>query len=62
MTATAPKTPGFNCRLTIEFKTDRNGRLYAQKISSRNPRWVRCNLADAQSWVAQGLADEVERG
>lgn len=50
-------TPGFNCRVTVEFRTDRNGRRFAQQWNNRCRRWVRCSLVDAELWVAQGLAD-----
>lgn len=56
-TQNKPNTPGFNCRVEVEFKTDRNGRPYAQQWNRKCRRWVRCNADDARMWLAQDLAD-----
>jgi hypothetical protein len=55
-------TPGYNIRLTVEFATDRHGRRYAQYHSVAAMRNIRVGVADAEAWIAQGLADEGQRG
>lgn len=59
-TQALPKTPGFNCHLTVRFRADRNGRPFADAWSRNCPRWVRVNRTDAELWVAQGLATKVD--
>lgn len=56
-TDTATKTPGFNCRLSIRFSTDKNGRKLAHYWSAKAVRYIRVGTADAEMWIAQDLAD-----
>lgn len=63
--ATQESTPGYNCRLTISFNYDRNGRKVAYYYSrsltggSLMGRKIRMPVGDAVLFVAQGQADEV---
>jgi hypothetical protein len=59
-TTTSTNTPGFNCRQTVRFTFDKNGRKVAQRwMRTQSPfgRWVKVSLVDAEAWLAQGLAD-----
>ena len=58
-TTTTENTPGFNCRMTVWFQTDRNGRRFAMASSGFMGRAARVNMAAAEMWVAQGQADQV---
>lgn len=57
-------TPGYNCRLSIAFTTDKRGKVLAYYWSGgRAPvgslgRWMRMPLADARLFVAEGSADQ----
>jgi hypothetical protein len=55
------KTPGYNCRLTIRFSTDKNGNplahYWSQNILS-NGRWIRLGYDAARLFVAQEQADQ----
>jgi hypothetical protein len=55
------KTPGFNCRLTIRFSSDKTGtplaHYWSQSILS-NGRWIRMSHDAARIFVAQGQADQ----
>ncbi len=53
------KTPGYNCRLTVRFSLDRNGRRLAHYLSRNlgSWRWIRMPLANAEVFVAMELAD-----
>ncbi len=63
--ATKETTPGYNCRLTISFSYDRNGRkvayYYSRSLTSGSlmGRKIRMPIGDATLFVAQGQADEV---
>jgi hypothetical protein len=61
MNSTTAKTPGYNCRLTIRFSADKNGRPLAhawnQSILSSG-RWIRISTDAARMFVAQGQADQ----
>lgn len=50
-------TPGYNCRLQVGFKTDKNGRRYAYYYSHGAGREIRVSLDNAELWVAAGFAD-----
>ena len=54
-TNTATKTPGYNCRLTIEITLDKNGNQVAHYFA--RGRRFRCSAKAAQLWFAQDLAD-----
>jgi hypothetical protein len=56
---TTTKTPGYNCRLSIWFKNDRNGRQVAYYFSYGACRAIRISLADAQLFIAQDQADQI---
>lgn len=53
-------TPGYNYRISIFFKTDRNGRKVAYHWSGRQMRAWRMPLADAEMFLAQDLADQID--
>jgi hypothetical protein len=53
-------TPGFNCRLAIFFTHDKNGNKRARYYSKHNPfRSFPLPLVDAESFIAQDLADAI---
>ncbi len=57
------KTPGYNTRLFIAFKTDRSGHPLAYYWSGHGApgtlgRWIRMPLDEAKDHIAQGNADE----
>ena len=54
-----PETPGYSSHLEIWFSTSRNGRQLAHYWSHLAFRAFRLPLADAELWVAQGLATKV---
>ena len=58
-TASATKTPGYNCRLAIFFDTDKNGRKVAYRWSGRQVRAFRMSVADAELFIAQDQADRL---
>lgn len=53
-------TPGYGYRIEIFFKADRNGRKVAYHWSARQLRAWRMPLADAEMFIAQDLADEID--
>lgn len=53
---TENKTPGYNRRLMITFKYDKNGRKVAYYNLAGNI--YRMSLAQAEAFIAQGQADE----
>lgn len=57
--ATATKTPGFNCRLAIFFDHDKHGRKVAYYWSVRQMRAFRLPLADAETFIANETADQI---
>lgn len=59
-TADKPNTPGFSVHCFVRFRTDRNGRRFAEEWNTKCRRWVRCNVADFEQFVAQGFATKVE--
>lgn len=54
------KTPGYNCRLAIYFKVDKNGKKRAYRFSHRQFRAFPMPLADAELFIAQGQADQID--
>ena len=51
-------TPGYNCRINIYFKTDKNGRRRAYYTGRSNPfRAFPLPLADAELFIATEQAD-----
>lgn len=55
------RTPGYNCRLTVKFSADKNGRLLAHAWSQSilgSGRWIRISHDAARMFVAQGQADQ----
>jgi hypothetical protein len=53
------RTPGYNCRLTIRFSADKNGRPLAHYWSHNrlsSGRWIRLGYDEAKMFVAQGQA------
>ena len=56
-TASATNTPGYSIRLTVRFKTDRNGRVRATRYSPMNGRWFPVPVTDAEMWISQDLAN-----
>lgn len=60
-TASTAKTPGYNCRLTIKFSADKNGRPLAHYWSGGTfgqARWFRISYDAARLFIAQGQADQ----
>ena len=56
---TTTNTPGYNCRLTIFFSTNKNGRRLARYKSHHNPfRTFPIALDKAELFVATGVADD----
>lgn len=61
------KTPGYNCRLSIAFSSDKRGKKLAYYWSAGSfnrraapgtfGRWIKMPLAAAELFVAQGQAD-----
>lgn len=58
-TTPATKTPGFNCRLSIWFTTDKNHKRVAFQWNNRCRRAVRISVTDADLFIAQGQADQI---
>lgn len=58
-TAAPTKTPGFNCRLSIWFDTNKNGRKVAYYWSGRNMRAIRMSVTDAELFIATEAADRI---
>lgn len=57
-TTTKQVTPGFNCRVSIFFQSDKNGRKCAYYWTGFvSGRAIRMKLAEAEMLVAQDLAD-----
>ena len=56
---TKTNTPGFNCRVTVRFSADRNGRRLAHYLSrgAGQWRWIRMSTPVAESLVAGEYAD-----
>ena len=52
-------TPGYNCRLTIFFATQRGGRKVAYYWAASAFRAIRLPLADAEIMRATGTADVI---
>jgi hypothetical protein len=61
MTADRPNTPGFNIHLDIKFIVTKNGKRRATYFSRRALRWLPVPVANADLFVAQGLATEYRR-
>jgi hypothetical protein len=57
---TQTKTPGYNTRLAIYFQTDRNGKRRAYRWSGMQLRSFPVSAANAELWIAQDLADEID--
>ena len=53
-----PNTPGFNIHLDITFKVAKNGQRRATYWSRASMRKLPVPAADADLWIAQGLASE----
>ena len=54
------RTPGYNCRLTIKFSADKNGRPLAHYWSQSilgSGRWIKMSYDAAQLFIAQEQAD-----
>lgn len=59
---TTQKTPGYTVRLQIRFAFDKHGRKVAYRLSGAcigMVRQIRMSLADAEQFLAEGLADAV---
>ena len=54
---TLMNTPGYNIRLTITIKADKNGRTRATYWSMAAGRNLPIAMADAQEFLATGQAD-----
>jgi hypothetical protein len=61
MTADRPNTPGFDFHLDIKFTVTKNGKRRATYFSRRALRWLPVPVANADLFVAQGLATEYRR-
>jgi hypothetical protein len=61
MTADRPNTPGFNFHLDIKFAVTKAGKCRATYFSRRAMRWLPVPVANAELFVAQGLATEYRR-
>lgn len=57
-TGTLPVTPGYNTHLEIFFKPDKRGRKAAYRMSQM--RAIRISLADAELFIAQGQATQLD--
>jgi hypothetical protein len=53
-------TPGYNTRLAIYFTNDKNGKRRAYRFSHRQFRAFPMPLADAELFIAQDQADEID--
>jgi hypothetical protein len=55
---TTTKTPGYNCRITIFFSTDKNGRRRARYVAQGRPfRSFPLSVDTAEILIATGGAD-----
>jgi len=55
---TTTKTPGYNCRITIFFSTDKNGRRRARYVAQGRPfRSFPLSVDTAEILIASGGAD-----
>jgi len=61
MNTDRPNTPGFNIHLDIKFIVTKNGKRRATYFSRRALRWLPVPVANADLFVAQGLATEYRR-
>lgn len=53
-------TPGFNCRISIAFTADKNGKPVAYRWSAMAMRWIKMAHAEAKMLVSTEAADEIE--
>jgi len=53
-------TPGYSTRLAIFFDHDKHGRKVAYRWSGMQLRAFRMKLAEAETLIAQGLADLID--
>lgn len=60
MATKLPNTPGYNTHLQIFFQADRHGRKVAYRWSPMQMRAFRMSLADAELFVAQGQATQID--
>jgi hypothetical protein len=58
MTTDRPNTPGFDFHLDIKFIVTKAGKRRATYFSRRAMRWLPVPVANADLFVAQGLATE----
>lgn len=61
MSVDRPNTPGFSFHLDIKFIVTKNGKRRATYFSRAAMRWLPVPVANAELFVAQGLATEYRR-
>lgn len=55
-----PNTPGYNTHLHVFFQHDKHGRKTAYRWSRLQMRAFRMSLADAELFIAQGQATQID--
>ena len=60
MGSATKKTPGYNCKITVRIKTDKNGHPMAHYWGIAK-RWIKMNLDEARLLIATETAWDYDK-